>query len=205
MSENHANSDKQKKKKDIDIKSIEDHIKDIPDIDNIEIPENVRERLEDATPTELDDIEREFGMSSDEPLLIDESGFEEKETSSMEEEFEDGEEEEESVDGKIDVSIAEDRMSASINLYPSRGGGKPLTFEAVKQKLNSMNIVYGVQYDLLKRLIEGVEESKREKSEIIIARGKPPEEGEDGGLEFHFSDSEDVLRAQDEDAEGEAW
>lgn len=141
-------------------------------------------------------------MGGDQSHLMDESEYKEKEESPMKDEFEEGEEDEESVDGKIDVSIAEDRMSASINLYPSRGGGKPLTFEAVRQRLSSMNIVYGVQYDFLKRLIESVEESKREKSEIIIARGKPPEEGKDGGIEFHFSDSEDILSVQDEDDEG---
>jgi len=71
-------------------------------------------------------------------------------------------------------------MTAIINLYPSRGEGKPLTMDRLKEALNSSGVVYGINNDLLEKLLKNVEERKEEKRGVIIAQGTLPEQGKEG-------------------------
>ena len=89
-------------------------------------------------------------------------------------------------------------MSVTIDLYPSEGNGQPLTLESVKAKLDTMKVVYGINYELLLKLITKVEKTKNVKKGIIIARGQPPKEGKNGWIEYKFSDHEDVLLREKE-------
>lgn len=210
--------------KTVDLKALEDQAidiisrTDVPDIDQIELPEDIKRRLEEAGPEALQDIERELGLNLDFLSITgDSEEFEgikiEDQKLSMEGEDEQqiddsesrGEIEdiEEVVDGAFDVLVAPDKMGASIDLYPSRGRGKPLSIERIKEKIQRMGIVFGVNYELLKKLIDTVENTKVEKTGVVFARGTEPEEGKDGSIEFNFSEREDVLNQEVEKLERE--
>jgi len=189
--------EKDKAPKKVDIEGIEDVARDIiettdmPDIDNIDLPEHLKEQLMDAGFSELDELEKELGIdgghflsSSDKGL--DTQGVEQEETCEC------GQDK----DGEFEISLDEDQMSVTIDLYPSMGKGVPLTYERVKAKLDALNVVFGVNYDLLTKLVEKGEKTGGEKTGIVIARGKVPEEGEDGRIEFKFSESDAIFREE---------
>ena len=215
---------KQKKDKEVtDIQSIEDQVLDImksteiPNTKDLGISDDVLKRLGEADTSELDSIEQELGIHA--PETVDEFEYETAESSEVMEEpvaiEEEGEEisqqeplidsevereqQGEKVDSRVKIRISDDKMNVLIDLYPSKGAGVPLSFERVKKQLHSMKVVHGVNYELLKRLIENAERTKQEKSGVAIAQGTPPEEGKDGSVEFLFSDNEDILRYEKED------
>ncbi len=197
-------------KKKANVEALEDQVTDILngtdtiDVDSLGLSEDIKRRLGDADLNELARIERELGISVDEEIIQtvseqtidDEYSFVDVEDETIE--VEEVPAVEEKTDGKSDIVIAEDKMSASISLFPSRGAGKTLNIDKIRQAVNSLNIVYVVNYDLLKELIEKVEVSKTEKTGVIFAKGTPPKEGRAGGIEFNFSDNEDVLKKQEE-------
>jgi len=215
-----AGGQKPSAKKQVDVESIEDQAKDIlkntevPDIDRIEISEDMKSRLKTAGALELDVIEKELGLGNDEQFLQDQQAVEGDEIQRVyaDEESDSGkggdqadidtETAEASVDGECDITVSEDKMSAVIDLSPSQGGGKPLTFDIVNRELKSQAVVYGVNYELLKKLIQNVEKTKNEKNGVIIAQGTLPEEGEDGNIEFHISEDESILE-EEENRKGE--
>ena len=167
-------------KKKINVKALEDQVADILkgtdaiDADSLGLSEDLKRRLDEADPNELARIERELGISVDEEIIQtvseqtvdDEYGFGDVEDETIK--VEEVAAVEEKTDGKADIVIAENKMSASISLFPSSGAGKPLNIDKIKQAVNSLKIVYGVNYDLLKELIEKVEDSKTEKTGVIF-------------------------------------
>ena len=193
-----------KNKKSFDLDTIEDKVKDIveeidlPDIDEIEAPDIVKEKLRGIDSTGIEEIEKGLGLEEDTHLKDTYLG---EEVDLQEPESQEGEftsEEEVDKDGSFTLSLEEDLMSVTIDLYPSKGNGQPLTMESVKAKLESMKVVYGINYELLRKLIKKVEKSKNVKKGIIIARGQPPKEGKNGLIEYKFSDREDVLLREKE-------
>jgi len=211
-----------KNRKDRDMKAFEDQVidimktTDIPDIKNIGLSKEAQKRLSEADTSELDNIEKELGISIEETVgeiesdVIDTSqNFNESidiEDETVEKVDIDvqgevtgySKQDVEKVDGKFKINVSDDKMIVSLDLFPSKGGGKPLTLEQVKSELNNMNVVYGVNYDLIMRLIGDVEQTKEEKSGVIIAQGTLPEDGKDGSIKFHFSDNDDILRFKEE-------
>jgi uncharacterized protein (DUF342 family) len=172
---------------------------DVAELDQVEIPEEVRDRLSIAGNDGLEELERELGMDeieADETERV-KAGREEY-SSQVEEEVEE-EPELPSVDGSCLVRVSEDAMSALISLHPSQHGGNPLTVEYVRKEIASAGVVYGVNEDLLKKLVMTVEKTKEDKQEVIFARGTPPEEGKDGRVQFYFDEDERVLSPPEEE------
>jgi len=214
--EKKENNKKEKKniEKSIDIEALEDQAHDIirrieiSELENLGISEELRNNLESADENELERIEKELDLDHDKIIKESYNKQYEKENSFYKEPVEQYVEEgdleekteetqmEEPVDGKCEISITEDKMMVMINLYPSKGKGKPLKIEKVKEELRSMGVVYGINNNLLERLLKNVEERKEEKIEVIIAQGTPPGQGEDGSIEFHFSETDEVLREE---------
>ena len=181
---------------------------DVSDIDSTGVSKEIKEKIENSTPEELERIEQQLGISGDIDVnqVIEESLQNGEEVlyavqpvSDESEEEEYGDEEEESVDGTFSIEISEDKMTATITLIPSKGKGAPLNYESIKKAIEQRGIVYGVNYDMLQKLVESVEKNKEVKEGVIFAQGTPPEKGEDGKIEFHFSETEDVLFDNDED------
>ena len=175
--------------------------RDVSELDQVEISEDLRERLNVAENDDLDELERELGMDESD---VDEEemgkAYREELSPQVEEDLE-GEPESPSVDGSCFIRVSEDTMSALISLRPSLHGGSPLTFERVKKEIASAGVVYGINEDMLKKLIMTVEKNKEEKQEVIFAKGTPPEEGKDGRVRYHFGEDESVLSPAEEEGD----
>ena len=196
-------------KKNINVDALEDQVADLLkgtdeiDTDSLGLSEDLKRRLNDADAGELASIERELGISADDDIIqtvTGQTGDDEFDFGEIEDQTIEVEEKvvvEEKRDGKADIVIAEDKMSASISLFPSKGTGRPLNISIINKEINSLNIVYGLNNDLLKELVVRVEKSKTEKIGVIFAQGIPPREGKDGAVEYNFSKTEDVLKEQE--------
>ncbi len=188
---------------------------DVSDIETAGVTNELKEKIEKSKPEELENLEKQLGIDAGKRVeeLIEEIGSSEGEeipyavqSVSVEGEGEEGgddEQGEESVDGSFSIEVSEDKMSATITLIPSRGKGAPLNFLKVKKAIEQRGIVYGVNYDLLQKLVESVEKNKEAKEGVIFAQGTPPEEGEDGKIEFHFSETDDIFDVKDEEKDDE--
>lgn len=189
-------------KKKLDIEGMESLSRDIidmievPDIDMLDIPQRLKDGVRNAGKGDLEEIEKQLGITPLDTYHAEDRNiiFGVPETTGDDEEG--NEPGEEDTDGRFEIRIAEDRMSATIDLYPSSGLGRPLSFGAIRTKINDLKIVCGLNIDLLERLVKKVEESKKDKSGIIIARGIPPKEGKNGSIEFKFDESDDVLNRE---------
>ena len=83
--------------------------------------------------------------------------------------------------GRVEIVVAEDEMSAQMELFPPQGG-KKVTFEDVKAALAEKGVVHGIDEDLIASAIE--EERYYEK--FTVAKGTPPVDGEDTKINYHF-------------------
>jgi uncharacterized protein (DUF342 family) len=172
---------------------------EVPDIEGLDIPQHLKDSVKKGATNDLEEIEKQLGITARETNHAEDRNiiFGMPENAGDTGDDEEGyEESEEDAHGRFDIKIADDRMSVTIDLYPSSGLGRPLSIGAIRTKINAMKIVYGLNIDLLERLVEKVEESKKEKSGIIIARGTPPKEGKGGSIEFKFSESDDIFNEE---------
>jgi hypothetical protein len=96
-------------------------------------------------------------------------------------------------DGRVTVTLGNEGMTAAIDLYPSEGDGTPLSPDLVRDSLNVKNVVYGIDSDLLRKVVREVEKTKEAKVGVVIARGSPPVAGKEGRVEFLFSEDESAL------------
>ncbi len=172
--------------------------KDVAELDQADIPDDLRSLLETADEAVLEGLEREMEIENGSVRDVEESAEEEAESierSAAETPQPETEafEEEPKVDGYCTVRISEDKMSALISLYPSQHGGEPLHYDTVRNALDSAGVIFGVNEDLLKKLILTVEKTEEEKVDVMIAHGIQPEEGEDGSIQYHFSEDESIL------------
>lgn len=204
-----------KEKQDFDIQAIEDQVADImknayvPDLKHIDVNEAIKKRLDTTDFAEIENLEKELGLEDilntrdsgaleDIPVEYKVVDAEDEETAHLDEiETENGTQQIEpieSVDGAFELHVTEDKMSLLLDLHPSSGGGKALRADTVMAKICAMKIVYGVNSELVERLVASVEQTKDEKTGVIIAQGMQPEEGKDGSIEFRFNESDEVLR-----------
>ncbi len=172
--------------------------KDVAELDQADLPDDLRSLLETADEAVLEGLEREMEIEIGSVRDVEESAEEEAESierSAAETPQPETEafEEEPKVDGYCTVRISEDKMSALISLYPSQHGGEPLHYDTVRNALDSAGVIFGVNEDLLKKLILTVEKTEEEKVDVMIAHGIQPEEGEDGSIQYHFSEDESIL------------
>jgi len=103
------------------------------------------------------------------------------------------------VNGTFEIHVSEDGMKATLDLFPQKGGGEPVTFAQVKNRLVAMKIVHGVNEELVKRIIDTVAKGQDEKRDVEIAQGTPPEDGTDGSMEFVFGKDPSILRKDNEE------
>ncbi len=86
------------------------------------------------------------------------------------------------VDEEVFVYISQDGMQATIMLLPPEGG-RLLTYQDVVQALKDKGVVYGIDEDAIRQALN----SRRYGQEVIVARGQPPQDGEDARLTYHFN------------------
>lgn len=83
------------------------------------------------------------------------------------------------------LQISEDSMTASLHLGP----GERVDTEAVRALLRAKGVVHGVLNEPLARIAEQVGPV-----EVVIARGSPPIDGQDGAIEYRFPSGPRELR-----------
>ncbi|HEY3276634.1 MAG TPA: FapA family protein [Syntrophorhabdaceae bacterium] len=86
------------------------------------------------------------------------------------------------VDGKAEIIVARDAMSAELVLSPPLGGN-PVSVGEIKQLLTKHGVVFGIDGEEIERAV--MEEIYN--STILIASGKEPVEGRDASVEYMFT------------------
>lgn len=83
----------------------------------------------------------------------------------------------------MDITLAEDKMSAGVKLCPDAAGSQ-WTLEDMEKELNRKGICSGIDREALCRMLEhdlyGIE--------VEVAKGKPPVKGTDGYFVFHVEE-----------------
>ncbi len=81
------------------------------------------------------------------------------------------------------VRISDDRMTASVRMYPPKTGASPLTAERLGRLLQEAGVVHGFSEKVLQNFIKFMESSDPTKW-FIVARGSEPTHGRDAMIEF---------------------
>jgi hypothetical protein len=90
-------------------------------------------------------------------------------------------------DSVIDISISEDKMKATLTLRKGRGAGKPLVLKEVGEALRKSGLK-GIKLDTFKKDVLEFYRSKQESlEEYVLLEGTPPEEPEDGEIQFNVT------------------
>lgn len=97
-------------------------------------------------------------------------------------------------DAKLEVEISKDLMCASIYVIPPKGG-KMISFDDVLNELKKKGIVEGINYDLIRKVLEnGIFFTK-----VKIAEGSPPVDGQNGQIKYYFDIKKEIRPSVSED------
>jgi uncharacterized protein len=79
-----------------------------------------------------------------------------------------------SVDGRVEVRISEDRMTAVASFFPSRGAGRPLELSGLQYLLDARGVRFGIDWDAIKSSVEACNTTHKALSDVEIAHGSEP-------------------------------
>jgi len=83
----------------------------------------------------------------------------------------------------LTIDVSRDELEARARLLPPEPGGRLLDLETAKQKLTEAGVAYGIDDEVINRMIE-----KKDYGEpYTVAKAIQPIDGENGKLIFHFS------------------
>lgn len=77
-------------------------------------------------------------------------------------------------DGRLEVFVSPDCMSASADLYPPLGDGAPISADYAAELLARLGICYGVDWDALNERILQANTERHIQREVAIAKGMAP-------------------------------
>lgn len=80
------------------------------------------------------------------------------------------------VHGYVDVRVSDDDMAVAADFYPPTYGGIPIEKREVQEKLETLGVVYGVEWEKVDRAIERCNSELVPITDVIIARGDRPVE-----------------------------
>lgn len=86
------------------------------------------------------------------------------------------------IDAKVAVSLLNNNMVAFVTVAPPRDGGRPLGEEMIREALAFRGVTAGILEDRLAQLAA----QPQYDTDVEIARGLPPQDGENGQLTFLF-------------------
>jgi uncharacterized protein (DUF342 family) len=87
--------------------------------------------------------------------------------------------------GQFDIAIWEDKMGATIRtITPPLGNGKPVTIDDIEHALTDLNIVVGINKEVIDHIVFEVIDSDTAKNNIQVAAGEPPKIGKDARIEL---------------------
>lgn len=77
-------------------------------------------------------------------------------------------------DGYVEITVAEDGMSAWASFSPHTPGGKPVTRGYVEQVLKYAGVSHGVDWDAVDEAVGACSEEGEPRNEVVVARGTAP-------------------------------
>ncbi len=87
--------------------------------------------------------------------------------------------------GQFDIVIREDKMGATIKtITPPLGNGKPVTVEDIKHALADLNIVVGINMEVIVNIVSEVIDTDTPRNNIQVAVGESAKSGKDGRIEL---------------------
>lgn len=89
-------------------------------------------------------------------------------------------------DETYELIVSENAMLAKVRFYPPSETGKRLNLKRFLQELGRQNISFGIEERSLKTHFEG---EGMFCTDILVAKGKKPEEGQDARIEYYFNTS----------------
>lgn len=81
----------------------------------------------------------------------------------------------------IKIEFARDNMKAYLKLSPPEEGEEWPTFDEVMAKIKEAGVEFGLKENVVERVVQ-----ERATGAVLIAEGKPPQNGEDAELKFLF-------------------
>ncbi|HAA90269.1 MAG: Putative polymerase [Thermoanaerobacterales bacterium 50_218] len=85
------------------------------------------------------------------------------------------------IDGEVLVQVSGDEMEAAVAVYPPLGG-KPVDSDLLKEELKKAGVVFGIDHEKIKEAVEPDNLGRP----VVVARGKPPVDGKDAEITYHF-------------------
>lgn len=99
------------------------------------------------------------------------------------------------LDAYVEVTIENDKRSAYMVIHEPKFGGRFVTPEQIKYTIENSDIIYGLDdMDHIQRLVKTIGYNQR----IPIANWKPPKNGENGHINFHFDPNKVAKPTMDE-------
>lgn len=93
------------------------------------------------------------------------------------------------IDGRAEILCNDSSKTANLVVYPSRGGGKDVTFIDVIAELKRCNVVFGIDENSIKKVLS----ERMYEIPICVASATLPKKGENGYVSFRF-DKEHKLK-----------
>ncbi|HPP88553.1 MAG TPA: FapA family protein, partial [bacterium] len=102
------------------------------------------------------------------------------------------------LDGKFEIKVSDDKLKASIIVYPPMEGGKPVTKEQVEAEIKSLGIKNYKQF-----VIDGLfSDVPLYCEEVVFAEGKPKINGKDATIDYKVNVAEEKALNFKEDESG---
>lgn len=87
--------------------------------------------------------------------------------------------------GEFEIEARDDKMAAILRtITPPSGTGNAITIEDIEKTLSDMEIIYGIERDIILTVVNEVNESGKAKKNIVIAKGSPPQKGDKAKIEL---------------------
>jgi len=78
------------------------------------------------------------------------------------------------VDGYVELTVSDDRMTARADFFPPAGGGQSLSLDSVGRSLEAQGIRFGVDWDAVKDALLRCNTGQVEIPDVVVARGREP-------------------------------
>ncbi len=89
--------------------------------------------------------------------------------------------------GQLDIVVLDRHMNATIRtIIPPLGDGKPVSVKDIEQALADLNVVFGINKELIENIVSEVAATGIAQNNVRIAAGEPAKDGVDARIEFKF-------------------
>lgn len=98
------------------------------------------------------------------------------------------------VDSEVSVTVVSNGSEAYITVEPPVNGGAEITADTIMRKLAEANVTYGIKEETVNKIAD----KKLYGDRTLIAVWKPPVNGEDGTITYHYEKKVEIAPVEDE-------